>query len=158
MLEDCSFLAVLGYFFSMFAAALHRSVHCVGWQGSGWPYKSVCCVQHRRRQEASKKRSTYLLRLVHVRAKSEFPKLTNWDQPAQGDNADRKHRPSKIPGGWAWEWQLHPEKCHKNWRRNSEPAYITSTWQMSKGLENWIMECSVIIKTWGPKTATTTVR
>jgi hypothetical protein len=27
----------------------------------------------------------------HARAKSEFLTLSNWDQPAKGDNPDRKH-------------------------------------------------------------------
>jgi hypothetical protein len=34
--------------------------------------------------------------------KSEFLTLSNWDQPAKGDNPDRKHWSSRIAGGWAW--------------------------------------------------------
>jgi hypothetical protein len=38
-----------------------------------------------------------------------------------GDNTDRKYRPSRIAGGWAWGWQRHPGKdsCHEIWRSNS---------------------------------------
>jgi hypothetical protein len=41
------------------------------------------------------------LQLSRARAKSEFLTLSNWDQPAKGDNPDRKHWSSRIAGGWA---------------------------------------------------------
>jgi hypothetical protein len=34
--------------------------------------------------------------------KSEVLTLQNWDYSAKGDNPDRKHRPSRIAGDWAW--------------------------------------------------------
>jgi hypothetical protein len=38
------------------------------------------------------------IRLSSTRAKCEILTLLNWDQSANGDNPDRKHRPSKIAG------------------------------------------------------------
>jgi len=37
------------------------------------------------------------------KGKTEFPTLENWDCLAKGDNPDRKHRSSRIGGGWAWD-------------------------------------------------------
>jgi hypothetical protein len=50
------------------------------------------------------------LRLSHARATSKFLTLSNWDQPAKGDNPDRKYWSSRIAGGWAWGKQPHPVK------------------------------------------------
>jgi hypothetical protein len=50
------------------------------------------------------------LRLSHAKAKHEFLTLSNWDQPAKGNNPDRKHWSSRIAGGWAWGEQPHPIK------------------------------------------------
>jgi len=38
----------------------------------------------------------------HVRAKSGFPMLQNWDWSAKGDNPDRKSSVLQDIWGWAW--------------------------------------------------------
>lgn len=58
-------------------------------------------------------------RLSHARAKSEFLTLPDWQQPAT-----RKYWPSRIAGGCAWGWQLHPgeKKGNKIWRSKTRSA------------------------------------
>jgi hypothetical protein len=85
------------------------------------PTKSDACTS------TSWPRATFF-RLSHARAKSEFLTLSNWDQPAKGDNPGRKHWSSRIVGGWAWGWQPHTgkKKCHEIGRSKSRPDYPTT--------------------------------
>jgi hypothetical protein len=46
------------------------------------------------------------LRLSYARAKSEFLTLSNWDQPAKGDNPDRKTL--VLQNGWGLGVGLTP--------------------------------------------------
>jgi hypothetical protein len=53
----------------------------------------------------------------------------------KGDNPDRKHRPSRIAGGWAWGWQPHPGKysCHEIWRSNSRILELAEASEEDQG-------------------------
>jgi hypothetical protein len=52
-----------------------------------------------------------------------------------GDNPDRKHRPSRIAGGWAWSWLSHPGKdtCHEIWRSNSRILQLAEASEEGQG-------------------------
>jgi hypothetical protein len=87
---------------------LIRVVSTIGGQrGSMWPRGHTSCwgmCKIKTPMHARPHRDSWatFLRLSHARAKSKFLTLSNWNQPATGDNPDIKHWSSRMAGGWAW--------------------------------------------------------